>query len=150
MAPRRPAFRAPRPTRRSWLRFGYEARFSLDPGGPTWATAVLREVRLPRWSFEHIDHGAVVFVRTVQDLGDGPAQARIWLKPGIETGPAAAAKLPEVKLEVAVHGRWTNDDEVRSPPPAFGQLLEEAEALLVLLGCRSPRFKFRGAVRTAS
>ncbi len=150
MATRRAVGRAPRPARRSWLRFGYEARFSLDPGGPTWATAVLREVRLPRWSFEHIDHGAVVFVRTVQDLGDGPTQARVWLKPGQESGPAAQARLPEVRLEVAVQGRWTDEDEVRSPPPAFGQLLEEAEALLVLLGCRSPRFRFRGALRTKS
>ncbi len=133
----------PRPTRRSWLRFRYAASFHLDPGGPTWATAVLKEVRLPRWSFEHVDRGAVVFVRTLQDLADGPTLARLWLTPGDGGDPR-----PTVELEVAVQGRWRDDDELRAPPPAFGDLLEEAEALLVLLGCRGPRFRLRETVRT--
>lgn len=126
--------------RRSWLRFSYEARFSLDPGGPTWATAVLKEVRLPRWSFEHVDKGAAVFGRTPLETSLGPADARIWLAPG--------TPFPQVLLEVAVPGRWTDDDEMRRPPPGFVHLLEEAEALLVLLGCRSPRFRFLETVRT--
>lgn len=132
---------APRPTRRSWLRFGYDATFSLDPGGPTWATAVLKEVRLPRWSFELVDKGAAVFVRTVEETSIGPAETRLWLVP--------ERPMPQVRLQVAVQGRWTDDDEVRRPPPGFAHLLEEAEALLVLLGCRNPRFRWRETVRTS-
>lgn len=131
---------APHPTRRSWLRFDYDATFSLDPGGPTWATAVLKEVRLPRWSFELVDKGAAVFVRVLAETSLGTAETRLWLHP--------EKPLPHVRLQVAVQGRWMDDDEVRRPPPDFAHLLEEAEALLVLLGCRNPRFRWQGTVRT--
>jgi len=134
------AARSPRTTRRFWLRFRYEATFSLDPGGPTWATAVLKEVRLPRWSFEWVDKGAAVFVRVEAETELGPAETRLWLHP--------EKPLPRVALEVAVPGRWTEDDEVRRPPPGFAHLLEEAEALLVLLGCRNPRLRWRETART--
>ena len=125
--------------RGSWLRFTYDGDVRLDPAGPTWAPAVLKEVRLPRWSYEVHDKGAAVFVRTPQKLSDGPAEARLWLRP--------AGGLPEVRLEILLEGRWSDDDERRSPPPSFADIREEAEALLVLLGCRSPRFKFRDTVR---
>ena len=124
---------------RSWLCRTFDASFQLDRGGPTWAAAVLREVRLPRWAYDGHDKGAAVFVRVPGKTADGPTEARLHLTPG--------HPLPEVRLTICIHGRWDADDERSLPPPSLADIYEEAEALLVLLGCRSPRFRLRDTVR---
>lgn len=120
--------------RRSWLVFGYDATFQLDPAGPTWDARVLRDIRLPRWGYDIHDRGWAVFLRTEQRLPEGPAIARLMLLP--------ERPRPQVRLEILVQGPWEEDDERRTPPPSFADVREEAEALLVLLGCRSPRLRF--------
>lgn len=125
--------------RPSWLTFTYHAQFRLDAGNPTWAASVLKEVRLPRWTYEAHDRGAAVFSRAPQRLPEGRAEARLRLLP--------SKPMPKVSLEVAVHGRWRPEDEDRRPPPSVADIIEEAEALLVLLGCRSPRFFHDSAER---
>lgn len=129
----------PRTVRRSWLVFTYEATFQLDPAGPTWDERVLRDVRLPRWSYDIHDKGWAVFLRTEQKLSEGPTFAKLRLLP--------ERPRPQVQLEVHVEGRWSDDDERRTPSPGLADIREEAEALLVLLGCRSPRLRFGGAER---
>ena len=129
----------PRPTRRSWLVFCYDADFQLDAAGPTWDARVLRDVRLPRWGYDLHDKGWATFLRVEQRTQDGPAFAKLLLRPGTPR--------PEVRLEVHIEGRWTDEDERRTPPPGLGDIKEEAEALLVLLGCRSPRLRFAAAER---
>lgn len=119
--------------RPSWLCHRYEATFQLDDRGPTWAKSVMEEIRLPRWAYEGHDRGAAVFVRALQSGHGGPTEARLRLLP--------EAPKPSVTLEVSIQGRWTDDDETRPPAPGIADVLEEAEALLVLLGCRSPRFR---------
>jgi hypothetical protein len=125
--------------RTCWLCHRYEASFQLDSRGPTWAPAVLQEVRLPRWSFEGVDKGAVVFVRATQPSPNGATEARLRLTP--------SSPRPEVTLEVCARGKWDVDDEDDPPPAAYADILEEAEALLVLLGCRSPQLRCKGAQR---
>lgn len=128
-----------RSVRRSWLVFSYDATFQLDPAGPTWDARVLREIRLPRWGYDIHDKGWAVFRRTEQSLSDGPTTAKLMLLP--------ERPLPRVRLEMWVHGTWQDDDERRTPPASLGIVKEEAEALLVLLGCRSPRLRFAGTER---
>ncbi len=118
--------------KRGWLRFHYAAEFRLDSSGPTWAADILKEVRLPRWVYEAHDRGAAYFVRAPQRLSQGMTEARLRLLPG--------APMPEVGLDILIDGTWSEDDVLMSPPNAFADIHEEAEALLVLLGCRSPRF----------
>ncbi len=118
--------------KRGWLRFHYTAEFRLDGSGPTWAADILREVRLPRWVYEAHDRGAAYFVRAPQRFSHGNTEARLRLMPG--------APLPEVSLDILVDGTWDEDAVTMSPPASFADIHEEAEALLVLLGCRSPRF----------
>ncbi len=124
---------------RCWLRFDYEADFELDPAGPTWDARVLRDVRLPRWTYDIHDRGWAVFTRVEQKLSDGPTTARLLLRPG--------RPRPDVRLEILVHGDWQADDDRRTPTPGLGGIKEEAEALLVLLGCRSPRFRYQETYR---
>lgn len=118
--------------RPSWLRYRYEAEYRLDAAGPNWLPSVLKEVRLPRWTYEGHDRGAALFVRVSQKLPEGPAEARLSIGP--------ERPLPQVALEIDLGGRWSQDDQARPAPAAFADILEEAEGLLVLLGCRSPRF----------
>ncbi len=118
--------------RRGWLRYHYTAEFRIDASGPTWAADILKEVRLPRWVYEAHDRGAAYFVRAPQRLSLGHTEARLRLMPG--------SPMPEVSLDILVDGTWHEDDALGEPPSAFADIHEEAEALLVLLGCRSPRF----------
>lgn len=122
--------------RRSWLRYRYEAEYRLDAAGPNWLPSVLKEVRLPRWTYEGHDRGAARFVRVTQKLPEGPAEARLAIGP--------ERPLPEVVMTIDLEGRWQEDDRGRAPPAAFADILEEAEGLMVLLGCRSPRFFHEG------
>lgn len=125
--------------RKSWLRHIYEAEFRLDSAGPNWAAQILREIRLPRWTYEGHDYGAAVFTRAPQKLPEGSTEVRLRLLP--------EKPKPHVSMEVDIEGRWTEDDEMRSPPMGMADIHEEAEALLVLLGCRSPRFHFVRTMR---
>ncbi len=118
---------------RNWLRHVYEADFRLDAAGPTWAASVLREIRLPRWTYEGHDYGHAILSRVTQKLADGPTDVRIKILPE----PPRA----HITMEVDIQGRWDEDDEQRAPPPGMADIHEEAEALLVLLGCRSPKFR---------
>ena len=128
------------PAEMPFLRFSYEATFRLDPSGPTWSPAVLREVRLPRWGYAIHDRGTAVFARAEQRLEEGPTEARLRLTPG--------KPMPDVSLDIDINGRWSASDERMAPPPRFADILEEAEALLVLLGCRTPQFRLAQTVRS--
>lgn len=125
---------------RGWLSFHYEAEYSLDAGNPNWAPTVLKEVRLPRWTYEGHDRGAAFFVRASTKSPDGPLEARLRIGPD--------RPLPDITLDVAIQGRWTEDDARRRPPEHIADVLEEAEALLVLLGCRGARLFFARTERT--
>lgn len=119
---------------RNWLRHIYEADFRLDAAGPTWAASVLRTVRLPRWTYEGHEYGAAILSRVPQKMTEGMTDVRIRILP---EKPKAI-----ISMEVDIRGNWSEDDEIRPPPPGMADIHEEAEALLVLLGCRSPKFRW--------
>jgi len=109
---------------------------------PAWNPRVAEEVRLPTWTFEAAQQGSLVFVRSAEHVTGGDATARLFLTPASMEHPAAA------QLDVAVHGRWSDEDEAHPPIGSVQDLVDEAEALLVLLGCVRPRARFEGAERT--
>lgn len=124
------------------LRLRFDVAFALDRPRLTWNARVAEEVRLPTWSFEVKERGAVVFVRAEEDTSAGRATARLFLNEASDEGPAHA------HIEVGIHGRWEDAAE-RSPPiGAVDGLVEEAQALMVLLGCHAPHARFRDAYRT--
>lgn len=122
------------------MNYRYLGDVRVDQSGPNFSPAVLQTIRLPRWTYESQDMGASVFGRAQQRLPIGLTDAKLKLRP--------AKPLPAVELVISVYGRWEVWDEDSPPPPGFGDLKEEAEALLILLGCRSPRFRYDHAWRT--
>lgn len=114
-----------------WLRFHFRADFRLDAAKPRWTASVLKEVRLPRWTYESHDRYAAIFARAPQTTAMGPTEVSIRLLPG--------EPMPTVTMDIEVQGKWGDDDRGRHPH-GFGDIYEEAEALVILLGCRSPSF----------
>ena len=124
------------------LRMRFDVAFAVDRPRMTWNARVAQEVRLPTWSFEVKERGTVVFVRAEQETTAGTAVARLFLHEATDEAPAQA------HVEVGVTGRWREEHERAPPVAAVDGLVEEAEALMVLLGCHAPRARFAEAYRT--
>jgi hypothetical protein len=123
------------------LRLRFAVHFRL-PGRPRWNRRVAEEVRLPTWSFETAERGALVFVRSQEPLQGHEALARLFLHDDPATAGAPAI------FEVGMRGRWTDAHEREPPLAAVQDWVDEAEALLVLLGAPRPHAHFLEAFRT--
>ncbi len=119
--------------RAGYLRMRYHMDFRAGRPGPNWSPFVAEQVRLPTWSFEARERGELVFVRTGDD---SRVTARLFLRPGT---PAHA---PSAALEIAVHGRWQDSDADHPGLASNQHMVDEAEALLVLLGVHRPKARF--------
>ncbi len=78
---------------------------------------VAEEIRLPTWSYEARERGELVFARATADIQGRPATTRLYLPMAGDTA----------NIEVAVKGPVEH--------PILADLVAEAEALLILLGC---------------
>lgn len=117
----------------SYLRLRFHMDFRTRDGGPKWNRFVARGIQLPTWSFEAEEGDELIFYRALESTPAGNASARLFVR---RTGPDASDR---VTLEIAMRGRWKEKDERNPPLAAVEHMADEAEALLVLMGVRSPK-----------
>ncbi len=92
-------------------------RVHLGHPRPNYNARVAEEIRLPTWGYEATERGELVFDRPTADIAGKPATTRLYLPMAGDTAT----------IEIATR--------VKTDKAVLAELVGEAEALLIVLGC---------------